>query len=248
MTTDTAAPVSATPSAAPINPKYPNSGLTVEETDLLEREGWHETGFESTPPPWARNSALDSGSRLWHPKDALRECHRQLAKLGVQRELVTVGRCSIEPAPEPNDVPAVERLLSHKGVGRRFAPAYLVMLRAAVAAYAAEDFARAFALLTSPIAQPATPLDLDAVLRAIGRDHEVSFDKDGEVRVTRRAVTPCMVGLGNTLEAAVRDLAQQTIDARERERSTIRASLDVANARHDSLARLLNATTETPSR
>lgn len=230
MTTDTAAPAGATPSAAPINPKYPHSGLTVEETDLLERDGWHETGLESLPPPWAHPFVPN----ICSPMKAL-----AMARYGqavLDRALGASGREPHEPSDEERARLAEEGWACDGGE-RWFHRGALVVART-------KD---ALTLIAYSKQRRASALDLDAVLRAIGRDHEVSFDKDGEVRVTRRAVTPCMVGLGNTLEAAVRDLAQQTIDARERERSTIRASLDAATKRRDTLASLLGDSAETPS-
>ena len=49
------------------NEKYPYSGLTVLETTILEQAGWHETGFESLPPPWAHRAT----GRMMSPREAL---------------------------------------------------------------------------------------------------------------------------------------------------------------------------------
>ena len=248
-----------TPAADPtLNPKYPHSGLTVEETDLLEREGWHETGFESLPPPWAR---VDGDGALYAPREALGYAHKRVAGRLLGAEMASLcaflGRPAIKTIEgHEQEVSAV--LFTFEALWRRFDPAYLTGLADTLSAFVEEDYARACAALDAvlfapkaekPAPSPVPAFDLDAVLREIStKGVEIRFRApDGDVSVCLIDAGVAMAGKGATVEAAVLDLAGQCLAFREKERDALFARFDAAEKRRAALATFLCDPAETPS-
>jgi len=233
-----------------LNPKHPHSGLSVEETDLLEREGWLEIVSESVPPPWG----CRGGGARWSPRDALAACRLAVARRLLSAEVASLRRFLGDPNDTmdlPIDPSPLEAIVGSPNLAGRFAPAYLAAVLAALNAYAVRDYAKVIALMEGVARAPAPvapPLDLDAVLREIStKGVEVRFRPEGDVSVYRIDSDKALVGTGPTVDTAVRDLAGQSLALRKRERDGLCGSLDAATKRHDTLASLLGDAAKTPT-
>ena len=103
-----------------MNPKYPHSGLTIEETDELEAAGWSETSFESLHPSWSCSTYHSIAS----PRGALEIVRNEPLTLRIKRPvtdtdlialLVTVkefsatGRVAVLPEGSPIEIVKVPR-------------------------------------------------------------------------------------------------------------------------------------------